>query len=442
MALSFGTDGVRGVAFEQLTEDFAEALGRAAGEVLGCARWVVGRDTRESGPALTTALAAGAARSGVEVVDLGVVPTPVVAHVAARERCAGAVVSASHNRWSDNGVKLFAQGGHKLSDRAQAAVQTRLEQLLDAPRPDDDPVAAIAHPSPHASYVDAVVASLDGRDLGGLHIVVDCANGAASPVAGEVFAAVGATVTLLNATPDGRNINAGCGSTHPEGLQRAVVTAGADLGLALDGDADRLIAVDSGGGLVDGDRLMALFAVDLRDRGLLAKDTLVVTVMSNLGLRRAMRDAAVTVHETPVGDRYVLEALDSGGLVLGGEQSGHLIFRRLATTGDGLLSGVLLADLVRRSGRSSAELAASAMTTYPQVLVNVEIADTPGDVEALLAAEVRQVEARLGDDGRVLVRASGTEPVVRVMVEATSDAVAAETAHELASLVAARLGGG
>lgn len=440
MAISFGTDGVRGVAFAQLTESFVEHLGRAAGEVLGLDRWVVGRDTRESGPRLLEALAAGAASRGVEVIDLGVAPTPVVAHLAAAERCGGAMISASHNPWTDNGVKLFAGGGMKLSDGQQGAVQGLLatdagSSRLTAPRD------IAIHPDPFGSYRRSLAAAVEGRDLDGLSVVLDCANGAASPIAADVFSDLGAEVVALNDRPDGRNINEGCGSTHPEPLQAAVVELGADLGLAFDGDADRLIAVDGNGGLIDGDRLMALFAVDFRERGRLTHDTLVATVMSNLGLRRAMQRAGVTLHETPVGDRHVLEALDRGGFDLGGEQSGHLIFRRLATTGDGILSGLLFADLVHRSAHSSADLSTTAMTSYPQVLVNVRVDRQPEDVGGELADEVAAVEQQLGDDGRVLIRASGTEPLIRVMVEATSDQLAKDTAEELAALVSERFAG-
>ncbi|MDG2111010.1 MAG: phosphoglucosamine mutase [Actinomycetota bacterium] len=443
MALSFGTDGVRGVAFEQLTETFVQQLGRAAGEVLGLDRWVVGRDTRESGPRLLSALAAGAARSGVEIVDLGVAPTPVVAHLAALEGCGGAMISASHNPWMDNGIKLFADGGLKLSDAQQSAIQALLDTLGETSEGgsgrDAAGVAVVAaHDDPFGSYRRCVADSIEGRNLDGLGVVLDCANGSASPIAASIFAELGADVVALNDEPDGRNINADCGSTHPERLQAAVVEHGADLGLAFDGDADRLIAVDSRGGLVDGDRIMALFAVDFKERDMLAADTLVVTVMSNLGLRRAMQRAGVNLHETPVGDRHVLEALDRGGFDLGGEQSGHLIFRRLATTGDGILSGLMFADLVHRSVHDSADLAASVMHQYPQVLVNVRVGRRPADVRSELADDVVAIEEQLGDDGRVLVRASGTEPLIRVMVEATTDVVAQAAADRLAAVVAER----
>jgi len=416
--------------------EFVVALGQAAGEVLGIDRWVLGRDTRESGPELARALGAGARLAGVEVIDLGVVPSPAVAHLSAIEGCGGAMISASHNPWSDNGVKLFAPGGQKLSDEVQEAVQGRLDELLSTSKPDHSTALAplASHRDPLGAYSASVVDALEGRDLSGLHVVLDCANGAAVSVAEAVFSRLGAAVDVLHARADGRKINDVCGSTHPESLQAAVADRGADLGLAFDGDADRLIGVDDTGELIDGDRLMALFAVDLRDRGRLAHDTLVVTVMSNLGLRQAMGRAGVRIEETPVGDRSVLEALDLGGFDLGGEQSGHLIFRRLATTGDGVMSGVLFADLLRRSGRPASELSAEAMTTLPQVLLNVEVAARPADLSDL-DSEVATVENELGGDGRVLIRPSGTEPLIRVMVEATSDEAARSAATRLATRV-------
>ena len=439
MALRFGTDGVRGEALTELSTEFVGVLGLAAGEVLETDRWVLGRDTRESGPELTRALAAGAAASGVTIVDLGVVPTPTVAHLSAVENCGGAMISASHNPWMDNGVKLFAPGGQKLRDEQQESVQARLDELIERPDPIPSAPSPVAHPDPAGSYCSSIAAALEGRDLSGLRLVLDCANGAASPIAGGLAESLGAEVHLLHDQPDGRNINDGCGSTHPGSLQAAVVELDAHMGLAFDGDADRLIAVDDTGALVDGDRLMAMFAVDLRDRGRLAHDTLVVTVMSNLGLRQAMARAGVQIEETPVGDRNVLEALDAGGFDLGGEQSGHLIFRRLATTGDGLLSGMLFADLLKRSGRAASNLAAEAMTALPQVLLNVPVSARPVDLGTLDEA-LSAVETELGSDGRVLLRASGTEPVIRVMVEATTQELARTTATRLATVVAEHYG--
>ena len=422
MTLKFGTDGVRGVADTELTTPFLHSLGAAAARVLG-RRFLVGRDTRVSGPRVFDDLSAGLG----DVIDLGVVPTPAVAFLSAERGLPAAMISASHNPYPDNGVKFFLPGGRKLSDE----VEEELEHSLAAAAP--EPPSVEVDPSATASYERHVVES--AGSLEGLHVVIDCANGAAYEVAPRVLRAMGARVDVLFDRPDGTNINEGCGSTHPAALQAAVVSAGADVGLAFDGDADRVLAVDHRGELVDGDHLMALLAVDLRDRGALHDDTLVVTVMSNLGLRLAMAREGIAVHETQVGDRYVLEALEAGGWSLGGEQSGHIIFRDLATTGDGLLTGVRVLDAVRRSGRPLAELA-GVMTRLPQVLRNVRVGRRDGlDEAAEVWAAVGAVEERLGDTGRVLLRPSGTEPVVRVMVEAPDHGTAEQAADELAAVV-------
>ena len=437
--LRFGTDGVRGVAGVELTTEFAERLGRAAAEVLGSAsvnHVVIGGDTRESTPALATALAAGFASAGLEVVALGVAPTPMVAFEAQRRGCLGAVVSASHNSFHDNGIKLFAAGGRKLSDD----VETRIEDALH--RLDRAPGSAVVHPVAadvdDGPYVEHVLSYLEGRRLDGMRIVVDAANGAAHVVGPAALRAAGADVVVIADDPDGRNINDGCGATVPSLVAAAVLEHGADAGVALDGDADRLIAVDHTGAVVDGDHIIAIVAGDLRSRGELRNDTVVVTVMSNLGFRLAMQDAGIVVVETGVGDRYVLEALAAGGHSLGGEQSGHVIFADHATTGDGVLTAVALLDAVRRSGRPLAELAAQAMTSLPQVLVNVEVAAQVPDVAERLAADIARVEAQLDGRGRVLVRPSGTEPLVRVMVEAPTAELARRAADDLAA-VARRL---
>jgi phosphoglucosamine mutase len=437
VALTFGTDGVRGVANEQLTPELVLALGRAAARVLGRGPWLVGRDTRVSGPMLTAALAAGLAAEGADVVDLGVLPTPGVAAACAEAGLPGAVVSASHNPYADNGVKLFAPGGRKLADD----LEERIEAEWHRPGGTGRDVGTIGSDggAAAAAYVERVVAALDGRTLAGMRVVLDCANGAASAVAGDVFRRAGADVTVLHDQPDGRNINDGCGSTHPQSLQ-ADVRDGA-IGLAFDGDADRVLAVDEDGALVDGDQILALTALDLRARGRLHHDAVVVTVMSNLGFRLAMEAAGIRVVETKVGDRYVLEALAEGGYALGGEQSGHVIHADLATTGDGVLTGLLLADLVHRSGRPLRDLAGEVMRRLPQVLVNVRVAD-PGSVagDEDVAAAVRRVEASLDGEGRVLLRPSGTEPLVRVMVEAPTPDQAQAAADELAAVVASALG--
>ena len=435
MSLRFGTDGVRGVANTQLTAELTLALGRAAARVLVDAATLgkrpallVGRDTRLSGPLLSAALIAGLTAEGVDVVDLGVLPTPGVAHASAVGGAPAAMISASHNPFEDNGIKFFSAGGRKLDDDIEQRIELELDRLLgltaDAAASDHEVPAGAKVGTVRSSraeqlaYEEALVGALEGRRLDGLRVVLDCANGANSVVAPDVFRRLGADVTVLHAEPDGVNINAGCGSTHPQSLQAAVVAAGADLGFAFDGDADRMLAVDHTGALVDGDQLIAMLALDLRDRGRLAHDTVVVTVMTNLGFKIAMRGAGIDVIETRVGDRYVLEAIEEGGHSLGGEQSGHLIFRDHATTGDGTLSGLMVADLVRRSARPLAEHG-TVMARLPQILRNVRGVDRSRLEHAgALWAAVAEEEQALGETGRVLLRPSGTEALVRVMVEA------------------------
>jgi phosphoglucosamine mutase len=437
--MRFGTDGVRGVANAELTPEIALALGRAAARVLGGDRFAVGRDTRRSGPLLEAALCAGLTSEGADVAMLGVAPTPEVAWWSAAEGAPGAIVSASHNPFPDNGIKLFAAGGRKLDDGTEAAVESELVDVLaggDGPRPTGAAVGRMVAADAHAGYGAAVAASLDGRRLDGLSAVVDCAHGAASAVAPGVLAGLGMALHVIHAAPDGTNINDGCGSNHPEALAREVVARGADLGIAFDGDADRVQLVDASGARVDGDQIIALCAIDRHERGALAGDAVVVTVMTNLGFRLAMEKRGIAVVETAVGDRYVLEALEAGGLALGGEQSGHVIFRDLATTGDGLLTAVQALDAVVRSGRTLAGLAADAMTRLPQVLRSVKVAERDPAIVDRLAPSVTAVEARLGPHGRVLVRPSGTEPVVRVMAEASTEAEAAAAVDELVEILA------
>ena len=429
--MKFGTDGVRGVANSDLTASFALDLGRAAARVLGGPDAVVGGDTRISTAMLEAAFVAGLASEGVAVHRLGVVPTPVVAFESARRGCLGAMISASHNPYRDNGIKLFARGGTKLPDEVEDRIEAEVVAL---PLPSGEP-AQLVDVEDSPAYREHVLAAIDGRRLDGIRIVVDAANGAASGVAEALLAATGADVVAIHAEPDGRNINAGCGATDPASLAAAVRRLGADVGLALDGDADRLMAVDHTGAVVDGDHVIAICARDLHQRGLLRDDTVVVTVMTNLGFRLAMEDAGIHVVETAVGDRYVLEAVDAGRLSLGGEQSGHVIFRDLATTGDGLLTGIVLCDAVRRSGRRLADLAAAAMTRLPQVLVNVPVASPMPDAAEVFAAEIKAVEADLGARGRVLVRPSGTEALVRVMVEAPTQDQADAAAESIAAAV-------
>jgi len=447
--LKFGTDGVRGVANVELTPELALALGRAAVRVLGGGRYAIGRDTRRSGPLLESALAAGLASEGADVTVLGVVPTPEVAWWSATEGAPAAMVSASHNPFADNGIKLFSAGGRKLADDVEQRLEVELQGLLGAVVSGDDvapPGGAVpagaqvgrilsaAGDGPHQGYAAAVVASIEGRRLDGLTALVDCANGSASVVAPHVLRDLGVDVHVLHDRPDGTNINDGCGSTHTDGLARAVVERGADLGVAFDGDADRVLMVDAAGEMVDGDQLIALCAVDRHERGTLPGDAVVVTVMTNLGFRLAMESHGIAVVETAVGDRYVLEALEAKGLALGGEQSGHVIFRDLATTGDGLLTAVQALDVVARSGRPLADLA-GVMTRLPQVLRNVRVARRDPAVVEHLAADIAAVAGRLGDLGRVLVRPSGTEPLVRVMAEAPTEAEAEAAVAELVRAV-------
>ncbi|MGE3835270.1 MAG: phosphoglucosamine mutase, partial [Acidimicrobiia bacterium] len=361
-----------------------------------------------------------------------------------------------HNPYTDNGVKLFAAGGLKLPDEVEARVEAVVASLDPRAAPDDarEPhrvrgtgagagIGLVRRRVFMADepYQGFLLRSLDGRGLDGLSVVIDCANGAASHVAPTVLEALGARVDVLSAEPDGRNINAACGSTHPEALQRRVVEVGADVGLAFDGDADRVLAVDHLGRLVDGDHLLAVFAIDLAERGLLGGNAVVVTVMTNLGFRLAMAERGIRVVETAVGDRYVLEALAREHLSLGGEQSGHFVFRDLATTGDGVLTGLQLLDLMARRAASLADLADDAMTSLPQVLRNVRVPTKGFDVSAAIADELAAVETALGEGGRVLIRPSGTEPLVRVMVEAPTVAQAEASAARLVAAVERALPG-
>jgi len=429
--VQFGTDGVRGRANSELTASFALDLGRAAARVLGAATAVVGGDSRISTPMLEAAFIAGLASEGVEVIRLGVAPTAAIAFEAARLGAMGAVVSASHNPYEDNGIKLFAVGGTKLPDELEQRIE---QELVALPAPAGEP-GAIHGRRDLTGYVEHLVAILAGRDLHGLRLVVDAANGAASHLAGEVFQRAGAQVVVINASPDGRNINAGCGATSPAGLQAMVTAERAHAGIALDGDADRLIAVDERGDVVDGDHVIAICATDMRERGVLRDDTVVVTVMANLGFHIAMRQAGIRVVQTDVGDRYVLEALLAGGYSLGGEQSGHVIFPDHATTGDGMMTALALLDVVQRSGKQLSELAAAAMGQLPQVLVNIRVGVRRPDVAELLADDIAAAQATLGENGRVLVRPSGTEPLIRVMVEAQTSELAQSTADALAERV-------
>ena len=434
MSLKFGTDGVRGVANAAVTPLYVLNLGRAAAQVLGVSRVVIGRDTRRSGPMLEAALAAGFAAEGVTVDLLGVLPTPGVAHVARTEGVAAAVITASHNPFADNGIKLFAAGGHKLPDDVEARIEAAMAALADPSRVGNEVGLIVTRADAgqlYAEHLTAMFAGASSRPFQGLRVVLDCAHGAMTGVAADVVRGLGATVVVVGDQPNGSNINDGVGATHAAALARSTVEHGADLGLAFDGDGDRLIAVDHRGNVVDGDHLIALLAADLRAQGRLAHDTVVVTVMSNLGFHQAMAATGITVATTAVGDRYVLEALGDGGFSLGGEQSGHIIIPEFATTGDGLLAGLLLIDYVKRSGRPLADLAAEAMHSYPQVLINTRVGRPWAEIADEVLPEIAEVERKLGGEGRVLVRPSGTEPLVRVMVEAATDELARTSAQRI-----------
>jgi phosphoglucosamine mutase len=442
--LAFGTDGVRGLANFELTPELAVALGRAVARALPSSELLVGRDTRRSSAMLSAALCAGAASEGATVVDVGVLPTPGVAALCASRKVPGVVVSASHNPFEDNGFKVLGPGGVKLSNEAEAAIEASIVVPFGAPdaikRPTGRDVGVVREDlAAKDVYVEWLLRVSGGGSLDGLRLVVDCANGAASGLAPEVLRRLGATVTAIGNDPDGCNINDGVGSSSPQTLVAAVLETSADLGLSLDGDGDRCVAVDATGRVLDGDWLLALFATDRQLTGTLVGGV-VVTVMTNLGFHHAMRAAGIPVEEVPVGDRNVVEALTRTGWELGGEQSGHLVFADRSTTGDGLLTGIVLAHLVARRGPLHA-LAEGLLSPVPQLLVNVAVDDastlgSATDVWDAVASHQRE----LGDSGRVLLRASGTESLVRIMVEAQDDAVAHRVAHELQAVVVSALG--
>ena len=433
--LRFGTDGVRGRAYDDLFPDDVIRLAQAAAKVLApSGPVVIGRDTRNSSPDFAAALAAGFSAVGVSTIDLGVAPTPAVAWAAERTRNPGAMVSASHNPWYDNGIKLFGPEGRKLDDKVEAA----LESTLADPNHQTVPTLGTPHRTSDGSellqeYQDAVASTADFHG-GELSIVVDAAHGSATSALPGPLRSNGMAVTVINAEPDGRNINHRCGSTHPEAVATAVLEQGADLGLTFDGDADRVLAVDHTGELVDGDQVIAICAIDRHRRRRLPGDTVVVTVMTNLGFYRAMAQRGINVVTTPVGDRHVWSALQGGDWGLGGEQSGHVIFPALATTGDGLITALQLLEVVSRRRLPLRDLAAEAMTKMPQVLHNVAIGPDSIDEDRLSAA-VAAAERALGESGRILVRPSGTEPVIRIMVEAETLETAESAADDVAAAI-------
>ncbi len=452
---AFGTDGVRGRALTELTPEFVLRLGRAVARVLPERRMFVAHDPRISGPILEAALCAGLAAEGIDVELIGMLPTPAVAFLSARDDCPGIMVTASHNVFTDNGIKVFARGGRKLSDSDQTAIEGELALLRDGhdrntvrPTSVVSPGEIVRRVDAASDYVDHLVGLFGEGALSGMRIVVDAANGAMSIVAAKTLERLGADVVSMNDAPTGLNINDGCGATEPKALCEFVAEAhdglGVDVAFAFDGDGDRVIAVDENGDVVDGDRLIALSALERLGSGTLIGGTVVVTVMTNLGFHRAMRDAGIDVVTTPVGDRSVLQEMETNGYVIGGEQSGHIIHRDLATTGDGLLAAIVLARMIRREkaahGRTFSTVASSVMTRVPQILKAVPVATRPKDVEADLIHHLEAARERLSERGRVLVRMSGTEPVIRVMVEADDADLAADVADELVSAVVSRWG--
>ncbi len=440
MARLFGTDGVRGLANSDLTPELALSVAAAAARVLAehdsshRPVAVVGRDPRASGEMLQAAVSAGLTSAGADVMQLGVLPTPAVAHLVGELGAdLGVMISASHNPMPDNGIKLFAAGGHKLPDAIEDEIESHM--ATGFARPTGAGVGRVYDIADSLDrYVSHLLKAVPHR-LEGLRVVVDCANGAAWAAAPQAYREAGAEVIAIHALPDGENINDGCGSTHLDDLREAVLAEKADLGIAHDGDADRCLAIDGAGNVIDGDQIMAVLALAMKESGELAENTLVATVMSNLGLHLAMREHDVTLRTTAVGDRYVLEELRQRGLSLGGEQSGHVVMPAHATTGDGLLTAMHLMSRVAATGRPLAELA-GVMTRLPQVLVNVKVADKAAVATSSTVSEaVAEVEAELGETGRVLLRPSGTEQLVRVMVEAPSHEVAEAAAQRLVGVV-------
>ncbi len=443
----FGTDGVRGIANTELSCDLAYKLGRAGGFVLAKGKEkvkvIVGKDTRVSGDMLEASLVAGLMSVGCDVMSVGVIPTPGVAYLTKKYGAdCGVVISASHNPVEYNGIKFFNQDGFKLDDLVELEIEKYIDDIDSI---DYNPTGAkvgkkIESTNPQRDYVDYLKSIID-TDFTGMKVVLDCANGAAYEVGPTVFAELGAEVITINSSPDGNNINDNCGSTHPQKLQEAVVSNKANIGLAYDGDADRLIAVDEKGTIVDGDHIMILSAIHLKNKGQLAQDTLVITVMSNIGLVIAAKEHGINLATTGVGDRYVLEEMKNSGYNLGGEQSGHMIFLDYNTTGDGVLSSLVLARIVLEEQKTLSELA-SVMTQYPQVLVNAKIKNENKNrymEYEEIASEIARIESLLDGCGRVLIRPSGTEPLVRVMLEGKDESQIKELATNLANLIEQKL---
>lgn len=448
MGVMFGTDGVRGVANRELSPELAFKLGRAGAYILtrdGTSTCIViGKDTRISGDMLESAMVAGICSAGVNVLQAGVMPTPAVAFLTRDlKAAAGVVISASHNPVEDNGIKFFGPSGYKLSEEIEAEIEALImDDCAGVPSPVGKAVGRVFRVHDAADRYVKFACSTVNTDLKGIKIVLDCANGAAYQVAPRIYRELGAEVVPIFNCPDGVNINDGCGSTHPEALMKAVVAHGADLGLAHDGDADRVVAVDAKGRLVDGDRIMVICARRLKDKGMLTNNTVVVTVMSNLGLHLALRDSGIRVVETKVGDRYVLEELLRTGAVFGGEQSGHIIFLDLNTTGDGILTALQLLTAIKESGRSLEELAGQ-VECLPQLMENVPVTDKRLVMSSpVLTKAIEEEKKRLGGTGRILVRPSGTEPLIRVMAEGRDLGQLKEIVERLANIIKKAATGG
>ena len=442
----FGTDGIRGVAGEYpLDKKTVYAVGRALGDHLpaGPRRVVIGQDTRESSGWMADTLAAGLRAAGVETASAGVVPTPAIAYLAHTHGfSAGVVVSASHNPWRDNGIKVFGPDGYKLADEVELEIESEIFALLKENGPASAEHAAEASlpgdPALRADYLNWLARTIAGAER--LRLIVDCANGAASTVAPEIFKRSGAQVELTHRTPDGRNINENCGALHPEIVAREVVSRNADLGICFDGDADRALFADCNGHVVNGDAVMLLLARELKQRGELANETVIATTMSNMGLEIALRESGIKMLRAPVGDKYVLEEMQKTGAVLGGEQSGHIILSREATTGDGLLTAIRVLGIVAASGRSLADLAVG-MKVFPQTIKNVRVREKrPLDQLPKVMAAIKNAEQQLGGNGRVNVRYSGTESLARVMVEAETEETVQRLASEIAGAIQKELG--
>ena len=448
MGRLFGTDGVRGVANSELTPELAFKIGRAGAYVLTSdahkPKILVGRDTRISGEMLESALIAGICSVGAQAVCVGVIPTPAIAYLVRTQGFdAGVMISASHNPFEHNGIKYFNSEGYKLSDEIEERIEAIiLDNAEEISRPTHENVGRISHDSTLGEKYIKFAASTTEVRLDGMKIAIDCANGASSVTAQKALEILGAEVSVINNSPDGININADCGSTHIEGLMRYVTEVGADMGLAFDGDADRVLAVSEKGEYVDGDKIMAICALDLKARGKLKKNTIVATVMSNLGLFVMGREKGLNIEKTKVGDRYVLEEMLKSDYSIGGEQSGHVILLEHNTTGDGLVTGIQLASAVKKSGKTLSELA-GVMDVYPQVLINAKVKTENKErytEDAEIMAAIEKIEAEFANNGRVLIRPSGTEPLVRVMIEGKDESVIRARAEALADLIVKKLG--